>query len=156
MVATGMAIEPNLVENVAAHIDDKDRLNEICEEAKKAAKSHLKADRGTQKHRVLELVLLDREHKLITDQQRADAVILKRTMDRYHLTPYDYMAEQFVAWPHYCVTGRFDAVLERPDGTLILVDLKSGEQRGALPTANRDTSWPCTRGHHTYPTPSTT
>ena len=67
-----------------------------------------------------------REDKLLTDQQRADAVILKRTMDRYHLTPYDYMTEQFVAWPHYWVTGRFDAVLERPDGSLCLVDLKSG------------------------------
>ena len=127
MVGVGVTVDPNIRENIAAHIDDKKRVDKECDKAKEAAKAHLKADRGTQMHRVLELVISDREHKLLTDQQREDAIILKRTMDRYHLTPYDCMTEQFVAWPHYCVTGRFDAVLERPDGSLCLVDLKSGE-----------------------------
>jgi hypothetical protein len=126
MTAIGTAIDPNIRENIARHIDNKDALNDLCEEAKKIAKAHHAADRGSQMHRVLELVLLDQEHKLLTDQQRADAEVLKRTLDHYHLTPYDYLTEQFVAWPHYTLCGRFDAVLEKPGGALILTDLKSG------------------------------
>ena len=134
-VAIGLAIDPNLIEKVAVDIDNRDAINKICEEAKQAAKAHLAADRGTQMHRVLELVLLDQEHKLLTDQQRQDADTLKRTLDRYQLTPYDFLTEQFVAWPHYTITGRFDAILEKPDSTLILTDLKSGPNAVAYPHA---------------------
>jgi hypothetical protein len=71
---------------------------------------------------------LGEEHKLLTDQQRADAVILKRTLDRYALTPRGRLAEQFVVYPKQVVCGGFDAVMEfeRPDGRIVLVDLKSG------------------------------
>lgn len=125
-VAIGLAMDRNLVENIALDIEDRDALDNIVDQAKRVAKAHRAADRGTQMHRVLQLVLLEQEHKLLTDQQRADAELLKRTLDRYKLTPYDGMAEQFIVWPHYTVAGRFDAILERPDGTLILADLKSG------------------------------
>lgn len=134
-VAIGMAIDPNLVEKVAVDIENRDTINKVVEDAKKTARAHLSADRGTQMHRVLELVLLDQEEKLLTAQQRADAVVLKRTLDRYKLTPYDALIEQFVAWPQYCVTGRFDAVLETSDGALILVDLKSGPNAVTYPQA---------------------
>jgi hypothetical protein len=77
-------------------------------------------------HRVLELILLNRHHELLTEQQQRDAEVLQRTLDRYGLTPVDGLCEQFVAYPSYRVTGRFDAVMERPDGSVILVDLKSG------------------------------
>lgn len=126
MIAIGVTLDTNLRENVARHVDNRDALNDLCEEAMKVAKAHEKADRGSQMHRVLELVLLDQEHKLMTEQQHRDAETLKRTLDRYKLTPYDCLTEQFVAWPHFTLAGRFDCVLERADGTLILVDLKSG------------------------------
>lgn len=144
MIGIGLATEPegrNLRENIAAHVDDKQTVNDICEQAKKVAQAHLKADRGTQKHRVLELILLDQEHLLITDQQRADAEILKRTMDRYKLTPVGDLTEQFVCYtredigaitgyddPGFSLAGRFDAVLdfENAEGIRVLVDLKSG------------------------------
>ena len=125
-VAIGLAAEPELIENIAAHIDNRDRLDDIVEHAKRAAKAHAAADRGTQMHRVLELVLLGQDEKLLTAQQKADAEVLKRTLDRYKLTPHQNMAEQFVIWPEYTIAGRFDAVLEAPDGTLVLTDLKSG------------------------------
>lgn len=133
MVGMGVTIDSNLRENIAANVDDKERLNDLCEDAKKVAKAHHAADRGTQMHRVLELVLLDQEDKLMTEQQRADAEVLKRTLDRYHLTPYQKMAEQFVAWPHYTVAGRFDAILETANNDLILTDLKSGPNAVAYP-----------------------
>lgn len=129
MVALGVTIDKNLRENVAMNVENKDALKNLCEDAKKVAKANLAADRGSQKHRVLELILLGEEHKLITDQQREDALILKRTLDRYSLVPHGRLAEQFVAYPEYTVTGRFDAVLdfETADGRTVLVDLKSGE-----------------------------
>jgi hypothetical protein len=128
MVALGVTIDSNLRENVAMNVENKEALKNLCEDAKKVAKANLAADRGSQKHRVLELVLLGEEHKLITPQQREDAVILKRTLDRYGLVPHGRLAEQFVAYPQYTVTGRFDAVMdfETSDGRTILVDLKSG------------------------------
>lgn len=125
-VAIGMMLEPKLVEDVACHIENRDRLNNIVDDAKRVAKAMHKADRGTQMHRVLELILLGREIDLLTAQQRRDAEVLKRTLDRYKLTPHINMIEQFVVWPQHAVAGRFDAVLERPDGTQWLVDLKSG------------------------------
>jgi RecB family exonuclease len=133
MVAIGLATDPQLIENVAAHIDNRDRLDEIVEQAKRAAKAHQAADRGTQMHRVLELVLLGQDDKLLTAQQRADAEVLKRTLDRYKLTPHQDMAEQFVIWPQHTIAGRFDAILEQPDGTLILTDLKSGPNAVTYP-----------------------
>jgi hypothetical protein len=133
MVAIGLATDPALLENVAAHIDNRDRLNDIVENAKRAAKAHQAADRGTQMHRVLELILLGQDDKLLTAQQKSDADVLKRTLDRYRLTPHQDMAEQFVIWPHYTIAGRFDAILELPDGTLILTDLKSGPNAVAYP-----------------------
>lgn len=128
MVALGVTIDSNLRENVAMNAENKDALKNLCEDAKKVAKAHIAADRGSQKHRVLELILLGEEHKLITDQQRADALLLKRTLDRYSLVPHGRLAEQFVAYPKYTVCGRFDAVLdfETADGRTVLVDLKSG------------------------------
>lgn len=132
-VAIGMTLEPKLIEDVACHIENKDRLNTIVDDAKRAAKSLHKADRGTQMHRVLELILLGQEIKLLTDQQRRDAEVLKRTLDRYKLTPHMNLTEQFVCWPQHLVAGRFDAVLERPDGALWLVDLKSGPNAIAYP-----------------------
>jgi len=131
MVAIGLTVEPEgrvLRENIAMHIDDSDALEDDCEQAKRIAQAHWKADRGSQKHRVLELVLTGQEHRLVTDQQRADAVILKRTLDRYRLIPRTELAEQFIVYPEYYITGRFDAVLvfETADGRTVLVDLKSG------------------------------
>lgn len=135
MVAVGIATEPSLIENVAAHIDNKERLDEVVEYALRAGKAHAAADRGTQMHRVLELILLNQEDKLLTAQQRADAEVLKRTLDRYKLAPHKNMAEQFVIWPHYLVAGRFDAILETPDNQLILTDLKSGPNAVTFPQA---------------------
>jgi hypothetical protein len=64
----------------------------------KEADAHRKADRGTQMHKVLELVLLDMPERLLSDQQRADADLPRRTLDRYKLTPHDGLAE---AWPYH-------------------------------------------------------
>lgn len=130
-VAVGLTMDRrfgtgHLIENIACDLEDRTKIQEACDAAMNLADTKKAADRGTQMHRVLELVLLDQTHRLLTEQQERDAVLLRRTLDRYGLTPCDGLCEQFVAWPTYRVTGRFDAVMERPDGSVILVDLKSG------------------------------
>lgn len=126
MVAIGCALDPNICENILMDLEDKDGINKQVKDAKYIAKQHVKADRGTQKHRVLELILTGRENQLLSKQQRSDADILKRTLDTYHLTPYEGLVEQFVCYPEYSLAGRFDVVMERNDGSLVVVDLKSG------------------------------
>jgi hypothetical protein len=125
-VAIGLALEPNLIENIAMDLENRDIIDSIVDDAKKVAKAHHKADRGSQMHRVLELILLGEDERLITEQQQRDRDLLLRTLDLYKLTPHDGLIEQFVVWPEQVVAGRFDAVLEKPDGRLWLVDLKSG------------------------------
>jgi hypothetical protein len=126
MVAIGCALEPNICENILMDLEDKDGINKQVEDAKYVAKQHVKADRGTQKHRVLELILTGREHQLLSQQQRNDADILRRTLDAYHLTPHEGLIEQFVVYPEHSLAGRFDVVMRRNDGSLVVVDLKSG------------------------------
>lgn len=124
-IAIGMALDRNIVENVAAHIDNDDRINGFVEDAKKAAGAHRKADRGTQAHRVLYLSLLGREDQLLTAQQHKDLKALKRTFDRYGLEPTEY-AERFVLYPDSRLCGRFDAILKNRDGDRVMTDLKTG------------------------------
>lgn len=126
MVAIGCALDHNICENILMDLEDKDHINKQVKDAKYVAKQHVKADRGTQKHRVLELILTGREHQLLSQQQRDDADILKRTLDAYKLTPHEGLVEQFVCYPEHSLCGRFDVVMERNDGSLVVVDLKSG------------------------------
>jgi hypothetical protein len=138
MVALGMLYDhafnnDRLRENLAVNPEDKTRGDKVAADALELAKAHAKADRGTQMHRVLELTLLNRLDEMLTDQQRRDAEVLRRTLDTYGLTPYEGLCEQFVAYPEYRVTGRFDCVLRQRDGTVALFDLKSGPRAVEYP-----------------------
>lgn len=125
MVAIGMTLEPKLAERVAVDLDNKKAIQEVADDAKKAARANDAANRGTQRHRVLELLLLGRTDMFITDQQKADAEVLQRTLDRYGLEPIADRVEQFIAWPDNWVVGRYDALLGH-EGRPVLTDLKGG------------------------------
>jgi hypothetical protein len=129
-IAVGFARKPELLEQVA--LGNRDAIAAGVEEAKAAAGADRKAKRGTQMHFVFERVLGGREDLLITAQQRSDAAALKRTMDLYRLTPTPWV-ENIILYPVELVAGRFDAIIEKADGTLILVDLKSGDNAVKYP-----------------------
>jgi hypothetical protein len=127
MIGVGFTLDPTLRERAAVDLDNKKLVQTVCDDAETVAKSHARADRGTQRHRVLELTLLG-QTEFITDQQRADNQVLQRTLDAYGLEPIANMVEGFVAWPDHMVVGRYDAVLKyQAAGCPILVDLKGGE-----------------------------
>jgi hypothetical protein len=133
-IVVGLAKDPDLIERAAAAIDNRDALDRVVNDAKRAAGAHRKAERGSAMHRVLEWTLLGRTGLLLTARQHADADALRRTLDRYRLTPTRWV-EGFVAYPEHLVAGRFDAIVERPDSTRILVDLKSGRNAVDYPQA---------------------
>jgi hypothetical protein len=131
-VIEGLTKDPELRERAAAAIGNNDALARVADDAKRAAGAYLGADRGVLMHWVLQQVLLGRTDLLLTDRQRADADALRRTLDLYRLTPTRWV-ESIVVYPEHLVAGRLDAVLEKPDGTTILVDLKSGENAVKYP-----------------------
>jgi hypothetical protein len=54
MVATGLSLRPDLLLAVAAHRNDKDKLDEICGQAKEAAEASAAATTGTALHSLTE------------------------------------------------------------------------------------------------------
>jgi hypothetical protein len=125
MVAVGMTIRPDLAERVAVDLTNREAINGVVEAAHEAARTDAAANRGTQRHRVLELTLLDLTDQFVTDQQRADAEVLRRTLDRYGLEPIPDRVEQFVVWPQVPIVGRYDCCLNY-QGRPAMFDLKSG------------------------------
>jgi hypothetical protein len=124
-VAIGVALDPTIQENIACHLDNDARVNAFVEDALKVAGAHRKADRGTQAHRSLQMVLLGLTDQLLTAQQHADARALQNTLDRYGLEPTEYV-ERFIFYPQSRLCGRFDAILRNRAGELVMTDLKTG------------------------------
>jgi hypothetical protein len=124
-VAIGVALDETIRENIACHVDNDTRVNGFVEDALKVAGAHRKADRGTQAHRALQMVLLDRRDELLTAQQHADARALQNTLDRYGLEPTEWV-ERFIFYPNSRLCGRFDAVVKNRAGDLVMTDLKTG------------------------------
>lgn len=128
MVAIGIASAPHLVEAVAAHFDDRKKLNEIVEEAETLAKTNAAAIRGTAMHRVTERA--DRGEAMLLTSLLADTV--KAWRDALDAAGYESLpeyVERVVVYPEQMVCGTLDRIVRRKrDGLLRVLDLKSGEK----------------------------
>lgn len=128
MVAFGISRRPDLRSLAAAtSLEDKDTLNRIAEDAKSAAGSKQSANMGTAMHGFTEL--LDRGEPLpsLTPEEEADISAYKDKMVSAGITVEPGRIEQTVVWPEHDVSGTFDRLLRMPDGTLVVGDLKSGQ-----------------------------
>src|SRR5690606_37879937 len=125
-----LMLEPRLIEQIAVDPDNRDAVDEICEEAMRVAGAHHAANRGTQRHRASELA--DTGGTLLTAQQEADAEAWRRTLDRYGIEVDPAYVEGFAIWPEYGVAGRFDRIV-RYQGRHVILDLKSGENAVKYP-----------------------
>lgn len=125
-VALGMALEPDLIERAAAHYDDRDQLDEIAEEALKAAKSHDKAAKGTAAHRITERV--DMGQQLIeTPFSKAVGEAWTRALKDAGLEIVPELIERIVVYPELYIAGRFDRIAKvKRSGKYAVVDLKTG------------------------------
>lgn len=121
-VALGLADRPDLLLSVAAHRDDKDRLNKICEDAAEAAKAHAAATTGTAVHALTEIVDRGLDLPVIPDGAAADLEAYRRAT-----AGIEWLAiETGVVVDDLGVHGTPDRIGRLPDGRVVVLDLKTG------------------------------
>lgn len=123
MVAIGVAANPALVDQVAAHADDRDKLDAIVEEAMVWARAHAGAARGTATHSITE--------KVDAGATLLDTGLTRLVREQWTglLAEHDIsivMSERIVVWPEHGIAGRFDRIV-RWRGGLFVLDIKTGK-----------------------------
>ncbi len=132
MTAKGLMSRADLRAMVAATpLTDKDKLNALCEDAKTAAGSKDSANHGSAMHAFTET--LDRGQaddafwSALEDQQRADLAAYAKALEAEGITILPQFIERTVVLTDPEVVGTFDRIVRMPDGTLRIVDLKTGQ-----------------------------
>lgn len=134
-VAEGMGLRPDLVERAAAHIGEKQMLDDIAEEAMGAARAHEAAARGTAAHRITERNDLG-EMVVDTPYSRAVLAAWNKALDDAGLVMLDEYVERIVVYPEFPLCGTFDRIARRKfDGSHVIVDLKTGAKALDYPHA---------------------
>lgn len=120
-VAIGLSQRPDLILAAAAHRDDRDKLNEVCEQAHEAAASHAAATTGTALHRLAER--LDRGETLdaIPPDYRADLDAYRQVTAEFG---HEYIEEMLIH-DEMKVAGTPDRLV-RWRGELVVFDIKTG------------------------------
>jgi hypothetical protein len=127
-VALGLAQNRGLVEAVAAHAEDRDKLNELCEQAKAIAGANDASRRGTAAHRITEL---HDQGKNVIQTELATSILAswQEVLDAAGLEVVPEWMERIVVYPEHYICGKFDRILRRrSDGALVIADLKTGER----------------------------
>lgn len=147
-VAEGVAMNEHLAVMVRAHHRNRDRMNEICKEAKALAKAHERRELGTAEHHFFDDIDLDRptdRPRHLDDDAEAYTALTRPRLEHLHV-------EQFVATDTYCgalpvfIGGRPDRVSRllvdipfprslwedagmeyMPAGECVIVDNKTGQ-----------------------------
>lgn len=125
MVIHGLVERPDLVLSAAAHINDRDELNRIAEQAQEAAKSHAKAVIGTALHKFT----ADLDRGLTLGRVPGD---WQEWIDEYRrvTAPLRHiLIEEHVVLDELQIAGTPDRVVEFPPGSekYYIADLKTGD-----------------------------
>lgn len=112
MVAKGLAMRPDLYAMAAATpLSDRDKLNEIAEEAKKAAGSKTRASLGTALHAFTEQH--DRGERItVPDQWRPDVDAYIALCKSHGLAFRPDLIERTTVVPQFGVAGTFDRIVK--------------------------------------------
>jgi predicted RecB family endonuclease len=121
MVALGLAQRPDLVLAAAAHHDDKEKLNEICQSAMDAAAAGAAAGVGTALHKLTERLDLGQEIGVVPEAYRADIDAYAKATAGFEVVA----VEKFVVQDHLKVGGTPDLVVSY-GGELFIADKKTG------------------------------
>jgi hypothetical protein len=135
MVLAGGARDPKLMERAAAYINDKDKLNDLAEQALELARANEARDTGSAVHRLTELI--DTGEELVETEL---AIRVRRAwneaLDEAHLEILPEYVERIVVYPDLYVAGTFDRLVRhRSTGELMVLDLKTGSKAVAYPHA---------------------
>lgn len=123
MTALGLVEREDLHLAVAAHRDDKDRLNKICDQAVEAAKASAGANVGTAIHALCDQ--WDRgelELARVPAAFRADVEAYARATEGFESVE----IEQFGVLDDYSVGGTWDRLYRTKSGRLVIGDTKTG------------------------------
>lgn len=123
-VAIGLADRPDLRLAVVAHRDDKNKLNEVCEQAIEAAKASAAANTGTALHALTEQ--LDRgtlDLSTVPTDYRPDITAYRDVIAAAGVTV--EAIEQFGVHDHLKVAGTWDRIFTIK-GRRYIADLKTG------------------------------
>lgn len=125
MTAKGLTIRPDLLALTrTVELDDRAKLDDICEQALVAAGGESRANIGTALHALSEEV--DRGLWPTTDPElNADLVAYKQAIDDAGLKA--AAIEGFVVCDQLEVAGTFDRIWTLPDGRQMIGDLKTGD-----------------------------
>ncbi len=122
MVALGLADRPDLLLGVAAHREDKEKLNRLCEDALEAARGHAAATTGTAVHALTEIVDRGAPLPVIPDGAAADLEAYRKAT-----AGIEWLAiEQGIVVDELKVHGTPDRIGRLPDGRVVVLDLKTG------------------------------
>ena len=133
-VAIGLASDPDLIEAVAAHVDDDDILNGLCEKAKEKAGANRASRRGTAGHRVTERH--DAGQDIIPTPMATDIVAgWGQVLAAAGLEIIPELMERIVVFPDQRICGKFDRIARTRKGRLVMLDLKTGERAIKYPHA---------------------
>lgn len=146
MVAIGLAMSPHLLESVAAHKDDKSKLNDLCEMAQVAAGTDQASERGTTAHRITELV--DGGVDFIpTPTALRVAERWTALLEAAGIEIVSDLMERVIVYPKERICGKFDRMARvLPDGAiaqaypdlagmLATTDLKTGSGAISYPSS---------------------
>lgn len=126
MVLVGVAKKPELAKRAAAHHDERDKLNEIAEEALLVAGAGDAAAAGTATHRVIERHILG-EEMILDEDSKLVVASFADVMASVGLVPIPDRVEQVVVYPERRLCGRFDHLAIRvSDERPVVVDVKTG------------------------------
>jgi hypothetical protein len=121
LVAIGLADRKDLLLSVAAHRDDKEKLNEICKAAKEAAKGNAAATTGTALHALVEQMDRGLEIGTVPTEYMADLAAYQVATQKMTAT----YIEQFCVHDELKVGGTPDRVLKY-EGKTYIADIKTG------------------------------
>lgn len=126
MVAKGLGMRPDLLAlAAAAHVDDKETLNRVANDAKEAAGSSAGANSGTALHAFTEAV--DRgEDPQVPEPWGSDVQAYKAALAEHRVTVHPEWIERIVVNPEFGVAGTFDRIITLPDGRRVIADVKTG------------------------------
>ena len=126
MVLLGVARNPTLAEQAAAHHDDKKLLNQLVEEALTVARAHDAAGMGTASHRIAERVDLNLP-VVETAHGTAVTTAWRKALEATGLEVVPEFVERIVVHPPHLIAGRFDRlVYDTCAQKLRVLDLKTG------------------------------
>jgi hypothetical protein len=128
MIVKGLTLRPDLRALAAATpMEDRDTLNKVAEDAKTAAGNKVSANLGTARHALTELYDRGKPLPPLEPEEDRDLGGYKAVLEAEGIKILPDWIERSVFVPRFNVAGTLDRVVQMPDGSYRIADLKTGK-----------------------------